>query len=90
MGSDFVPLPEAEVRYTYQDLALSTKQLHQWRETDKYANTADTRAVTETAKGRKRRKPETVDDAPTLLSPTDARAWACRMTFRQRRPLSGP
>jgi hypothetical protein len=30
------------------------------------------------------------DDTPTLLSPTDARAWASRMTFRRRRPLSGP
>ena len=27
--SDFVLLPEAEVRYTYQDLALSTEQVHQ-------------------------------------------------------------
>jgi len=90
MGNDFVLLPVAEVRYTYQDSAMSTEQLHQWCETDEYANTADTRVVTESAKGRKRRKPETADEAPTLLSPTDARAWASRMTFRQRRPLSGP
>jgi hypothetical protein len=90
MGSDFVILPAAEVRYTYQDLALSTEQLHQWGETDKYANTAGTRVMTEPAKGRKRRKPETTDDTPTLLSPADARAWANRMTFRRRRPLSGP
>jgi len=90
MGNDFVLLPVAEVRYTYQDSAMSTEQLHQWCETDEYANTADTRVVTECAKGRKRRKPETADEAPTLLSPTDARAWASRMTFRQRRPLSGP
>ena len=73
MGSDFLLLPAAEVRYTYQDSALSTEQLHRWRETDKYANTADTRVVTESDKGRKRRKPETADDAPTLLSPADAR-----------------
>ena len=39
--SDFVLLPEAEVRYTYQDLALSTEQLHQWGDTDNYANTVD-------------------------------------------------
>ena len=84
MGNDFVLLPVAEVRYTYQDSAMSTEQLHQWCETDEYANTADTRVVTESAKGRKRRKPETADEAPTLLSPTDTRAWASRMTFRQR------
>ena len=72
IGSDFILLPEAEVRYTYQDLALSTEQLHQWGETDKYANTAGTRAMTEPAKGRKRRTPVTTDDTPTLLSPTDA------------------
>jgi hypothetical protein len=68
MGSDIVLLPKAEVHYTYQDLVLSTSQLHQWSET---ANTADTRAMTEPDKGRKRRKPETTDDTPTLLSPTD-------------------
>ena len=34
IGSDFVPLPEAEVHYTYHDLALSTEQLHQWSDTD--------------------------------------------------------
>jgi hypothetical protein len=73
--SDFVLLPAAEVHCTYQDPALSTKHLHQWGETDKYANKAGTRVVTELAKGRKRRKPERTDDAPTLLSPTDARAW---------------
>ena len=54
IGSDFVLLPEAEVRYTYQDLALSTEQVHQWGETDKYANTAGTRVMTEPDKGRKR------------------------------------
>jgi hypothetical protein len=59
MGSDIVLLPVAEVRYIYQDLALSTEQLHQWRETDKYANTAGTRVMTEPAKGSNRRKPET-------------------------------
>ena len=52
--SDFVLLPEAEVRYTYQDLALSTEQVLQWGETDKYANTAGTRVMTEPDKGRKR------------------------------------
>jgi hypothetical protein len=41
MGSDFVLLPAAEVRYTYQESALSTEQLHQWSETDKYANTTN-------------------------------------------------
>ena len=29
IGSDFELLPETEVRYTYQDLALTTEQLHQ-------------------------------------------------------------
>ena len=29
IGSDFALLPAAEVRYTYQDPALSTEQLHQ-------------------------------------------------------------
>ena len=67
IGSDFVLLPAAEVRNIFQDPALSTEQLHQWGETDKYANTAGTQVVTEPAKGRKRRKPETADDAPTLL-----------------------
>jgi hypothetical protein len=67
IGSDFVILPEAEVGYTYQDLALNTEQLHQWGEMDKYANTAGTRAMTEPAKGRNRRKPETTDDIPTPL-----------------------
>jgi hypothetical protein len=40
LGSDFVLPPQAETRYTYQDPALSTEQLHEWGETDTYANTA--------------------------------------------------
>ena len=89
IGSDIEPLPEAEVRYTYQDLALSTEQLHQWSNTDNYANTAGARAIQEPAKGKKRRQPEATKDYPTILSPTDVRAWASRMTFRRRRPLPG-
>ena len=63
-GSDFELLPEAEVRYTYQDLALSTEQLYQWSDTDNYANTAATRAIQEPAKGKKRRQPEPTEDNP--------------------------
>ena len=90
IGSDFELLPDTEVRYTYQDQALSTDQLHQWRDTDNYANTAGARAIHTSAKGKKRRKPEPTEDNPTILAPTDARAWASRMTFRRRRPLPGP
>jgi hypothetical protein len=64
IGSDFVLLPEA-VRYTYQGLALSKEQLHQWGETDKYANTAGTRVMTEPAEGRKRKE----DYGRNLISP---------------------
>ena len=53
IGSDFELLPEAEVRYTYQDLAFSTEQLHQWSDTDNYANTAGAREIQKPAKGKK-------------------------------------
>ena len=52
IGSDFELLPEAEVRYTYQDLTLSTEQLHQWSDTDHYANTVGARDIQEPAKAR--------------------------------------
>ena len=53
IGGDFVLLPEAEVRHTFQDPALNTEQLHQWGETDKYADTAGIRVIKELAKGSK-------------------------------------
>ena len=67
IGSDFELLPEAEVRYTYQDLTLSTEQLHQWSDTDNYANTVGARDIQEPVKGKKRRQPEATEDNPTIL-----------------------
>jgi hypothetical protein len=90
LGTDFVLLPTAEMRYTYQDPALSTDQLHDWSDTATYANTVGPRQTMDVNKGKMRHKPEAAEATPNLQSPIDVRAWDSQMTFRLRQQLSGP
>ena len=69
---------------------MSTDQLHAWSDTATYANTVGPRQVMEANIGKKRRKPETMKEAPNIQSPTDARARASQMTSRLRKQLIGP
>ena len=71
------------ISYTCLFVAVNTAEL------DTYANTAGPWPSTDVAKDRKRRKPEPPEETPKLLSLTEAKVWASRMTFRPRRQLPG-
>ena len=71
------------ISYTCLFVAVNTAEL------DTYANTAGPRPSTDVGKDRKRRKPEPPEETPKLLSLTEAKVWASRMTFRPRRQLPG-